>query len=193
MGTAPRAAHADAGGGGANCTSWLVALAASAHLAIALMSVLTMAHGFWIANFVTLIGDTVAPEEVAPPSDSPAPRAEWPGCSSNLAIGVVVDRFSFAPVFLVTALLYPIAWLILGRRATPGKDRMNIERRKPRTARVGIFGVGYHVYWDQFPGLLDELLAKLAVLDGRVRATGVEVFNYGMVDKAQAAYALVPA
>ncbi|MBL0161779.1 MAG: L-fucose/L-arabinose isomerase family protein [Bryobacterales bacterium] len=69
---------------------------------------------------------------------------------------------------------------------------MNIERRKPRTARVGIFGVGYHVYWDQFPGLLDELLAKLAVLDGRVRATGVEVFNYGMVDKAQAAYALVP-
>lgn len=69
---------------------------------------------------------------------------------------------------------------------------MNIERRRPRTARVGIFGVGYHVYWDQFPGLLDELLAKLAVLDGRVRATGVEVFNYGMVDKAQAAYALVP-
>ncbi len=69
---------------------------------------------------------------------------------------------------------------------------MNIERRKPRTARVGIFGVGYHVYWDQFPGLLDELHAKLGVLDGRVRAMGVEVFNYGIVDKAQDAYALVP-
>ncbi len=69
---------------------------------------------------------------------------------------------------------------------------MNIARRKPRTARVGIFGVGYFVYWDQFPGLLDELLAKLNVLDARVRATGVEVFNYGMVDKAQDAYALVP-
>ena len=32
------------------------------------------------------------------------------------------------------------------------------ERRKPRTARVGIFGVGYHVCWNQFPGLLDELM-----------------------------------
>ena len=69
---------------------------------------------------------------------------------------------------------------------------MNIARRKPRTARVGLFGVGYHVYWNQFPGLLDELLAKLKVLDGRLRANGVEVFNYGMVDKAQDAYALVP-
>jgi len=67
---------------------------------------------------------------------------------------------------------------------------MNIERRKPRTARIGLFGVGYYVYWDQFPGLLNELMAKLDVLDGRIRKTGVEVFNYGMVDKAQTAYTL---
>lgn len=67
---------------------------------------------------------------------------------------------------------------------------MRVPRRKARTARVGIFGVGYHVYWRQFPGLLDELLAKLAVFDRKVRATGVEVFNFGIVDKAQDAYAL---
>lgn len=69
---------------------------------------------------------------------------------------------------------------------------MNVERRKPRTARIGIFGVGYHVYWGQFPGLLDELMRKLDVLVERVAATGVEVTNFGMVDKAQDAYALVP-
>lgn len=69
---------------------------------------------------------------------------------------------------------------------------MNVQRRKPRTARVGIFGVGYHVYWNQFPGLLEELMAKLGVLVERVRATGVTVENFGMVDKAQDAYALVP-
>lgn len=69
---------------------------------------------------------------------------------------------------------------------------MRVERRKARTANVGIFGVGYHVYWEQFPGLLDELMAKLEVLVGRVAATGVRVHNFGMVDKAQAAYALAP-
>jgi L-arabinose isomerase len=69
---------------------------------------------------------------------------------------------------------------------------MKVQRRKPRTARVGIFGVGYHVYWNQFPGLLGELMAKLDVLVERVRATGVTVETFGMVDKAQDAYALVP-
>ncbi len=69
---------------------------------------------------------------------------------------------------------------------------MNVARRKPRSARIGVFGVGYHVYWNQFPGLLDELMAKLDVLVGRVRATGATVENFGMVDKAQDAYALVP-
>ncbi|MBL0161778.1 MAG: MFS transporter [Bryobacterales bacterium] len=98
--------------------SWLVTLAASAHLAIALMSVLTMAHGFWIANFVTLIGDTVAPEEVGTAVGLTGTAGGVAGMLSNLAIGVVVDQFSFTPVFLVTALLYPVAWLILaaGRR-----------------------------------------------------------------------------
>lgn len=69
---------------------------------------------------------------------------------------------------------------------------VRIPRRKPRTARIGLFGVGYHVYWGQFPGLFDELLAKLAVLEQRVSATGASVTNFGMVDKAQDAYALLP-
>lgn len=69
---------------------------------------------------------------------------------------------------------------------------VRIPRRKPLTARIGLFGVGYHVYWGQFPGLLDELLAKLAVLEQRVAATGATVANFGMVDKAQDAYALLP-
>ncbi|MCL4782504.1 MAG: hypothetical protein KJZ70_05670, partial [Bryobacterales bacterium] len=69
---------------------------------------------------------------------------------------------------------------------------MNVARRKPRTARIGVFGVGYHVYWNQFPGLLDELTAKLDVLVQRVKATGATAENFGIVDKAQDAYALLP-
>ncbi len=69
---------------------------------------------------------------------------------------------------------------------------MRIERRRKRTANVGIFGVGFHKYWPQFNGLLDELLGKLDVLAKRVSEHGVQVTNFGMVDDAPSAYALLP-
>jgi L-arabinose isomerase len=68
--------------------------------------------------------------------------------------------------------------------------RRVIPRRKPLTARVGVFGVGHHTYWGQFEGLLDEMHRKLAVLEQKVRSQDVEVINFGMVDQARAAYAL---
>ena len=67
-----------------------------------------------------------------------------------------------------------------------------IPRRKPRTARVGVFGVGFHAYWPQFDGLLEELRAKLAVFVERVADRGVEVLEFGIVDDAESAYALLP-
>lgn len=65
-----------------------------------------------------------------------------------------------------------------------------IPRRKPLTAKVGIFGVGHYTYWGQFDGLLDEMHRKLAQLEAKVRANGVEVTSFGMVDTAKSAYAL---
>jgi L-arabinose isomerase len=70
---------------------------------------------------------------------------------------------------------------------------MKIQRRKPRTAHIGVFGVGHYTYWDQFPGLRDELLGKLDVLIGKVSSTGARVTNFGLVDKAEGAYALLGA
>jgi L-arabinose isomerase len=70
---------------------------------------------------------------------------------------------------------------------------MKVERRKPRTAHIGVFGVGHHTYWGQFPGLREELLAKLDVLIVKVTASGARVTNFGLVDQAEGAYALLPA
>jgi MFS transporter, ACS family, hexuronate transporter len=38
------------------------------------------------------------------------------GMLSNLLLGPVVDQYGFPPVFLASAVLYPIAWLILAVR-----------------------------------------------------------------------------
>lgn len=65
-----------------------------------------------------------------------------------------------------------------------------IPRRKPLIANVGVFGVGHHSYWPQFEGLLDEMKRKLAVLADKVRACGVNVTEFGMVDDARSAYTL---
>lgn len=74
--------------------------------------------------------------------------------------------------------------------APPASPR--IPRRKKRTANIGIFGVGHYTYWKQFEGLLDEMHQKLDVLVGRVKAQDVQVTNFGMIDNAQGAYALLP-
>ncbi len=69
---------------------------------------------------------------------------------------------------------------------------MHVPRRKPRTANVGIFGVGHYNYWPQFDGLLDELHRKLDVLVGKVQSCDVDVTNFGLIDNAEGAYALLP-
>ena len=66
---------------------------------------------------------------------------------------------------------------------------MRVQRRRPRTARVGVFGVGHHTYWDQFAGLRDELLGYLDLFEEMVWANDVEVVNVGLVDDAESAQA----
>jgi L-arabinose isomerase len=70
---------------------------------------------------------------------------------------------------------------------------MHIERRKPLTAKVGIVGVGHHVYWPQFEGLLDVMHQKLTQFDAKVKANGVETVAFGLLDNAESAYAALPA
>lgn len=76
----------------------------------------------------------------------------------------------------------------LNEIATNTKAR--IPRRKPLAANVGIFGVGHSTYWGQFEGLLDEMHRKLGIFVGKVKAQGVNVTDFGMVDSAKSAYAL---
>lgn len=69
---------------------------------------------------------------------------------------------------------------------------MHIPRRKPLTARVGVFGVGHHTYWGQFAGLYEKMQEKLAHLIAKLEGFGVTVTSFGIADKAQHAYEMTP-
>ena len=69
---------------------------------------------------------------------------------------------------------------------------MKVERRKKRTANIGIFGVGFNKYWPQFDGLLDELTGKLNIFIDKVKAYEVKVTSFGIADDAASAYAILP-
>ncbi len=96
--------------------SGLAALAGTPALAIGLMTVLMFAHGIWIANFITLIADTVEMPEIGTAVGLTGTCGGVAGMLSNLVVGPVVDHYSFTPVFLASAVVYPMAWLVLAAR-----------------------------------------------------------------------------
>ena len=69
---------------------------------------------------------------------------------------------------------------------------MHIARRKPLIANIGVLGVGHHTYWRQFEGLYEKLEEKQAYLITKLDKFGVNITSYGIADKAQHAYELVP-
>ncbi len=71
-------------------------------------------------------------------------------------------------------------------------NETRIPRIKPLQANVGIFGVGYWKYWDQFDGLLDEMHRKQKIFVDKLKKSNVRVIDFGLVDDAESAYALVP-
>ena len=63
-----------------------------------------------------------------------------------------------------------------------------IERKNKRTARIGIFAVAHAVYWEQFPGLEDNIMKYHRDFVEKVEANDVEVIDFGMVDSSEKGY-----
>jgi L-arabinose isomerase len=69
---------------------------------------------------------------------------------------------------------------------------MQVKRLNRLTANVGVLGVGHHTYWKQFDGLYSKLKDKQASLIGKLERYGVNVVSFGIADKAQHAYDILP-
>ena len=70
---------------------------------------------------------------------------------------------------------------------------LRIERRKPLTANVGVVSVGLDTYWEQCPGLLEDMIRKEDVFVKKLDAHNVKVVRFGMSDNPEKAAAMVPA
>ena len=104
--------------------SWLAALAPTPGWAIALMSGLMLAHGFWISNFLALLSDTFPARALATVTGLTGTAGGIGGMLSNLAVGPLIDRYSFAPAFAVSGVLYPLALALLFAQARLRSTRL---------------------------------------------------------------------
>ncbi len=66
-----------------------------------------------------------------------------------------------------------------------------IMKEKNEVCRIGVFGVGFDRYWEQFPGLLEDLMKKHEVLLGKLSGSEAVVVDFGMVDNPEKAYDLI--
>jgi L-arabinose isomerase len=62
-----------------------------------------------------------------------------------------------------------------------------LERVPSPHVKIGIFGIGLHAYWVQFPGLKERLEGYQRDVEQRLRALGADIISAGLVDSAPAA------
>jgi ACS family hexuronate transporter-like MFS transporter len=93
--------------------SCLVIFMPSAAWAIALMALLMAAHGLWICNYLSVISDHFPTRVMATTVGLTGTIGGCAGILANLVTGPVVDAHGFTPIFIGTAVLYPLALVVL--------------------------------------------------------------------------------
>ncbi len=74
----------------------------------------------------------------------------------------------------------------------PEKEKIVARNGHKSRAIIGVFGVGYEKYWEQFPGLLEELVIKQQKLILKLGRSDCEVVDFGIIDSTRKAYEILP-
>ena len=89
--------------------SWV----SSVELAIALMAVLMLAHGFWITNYITAISDVFGQHATSTVVGLSGTAGAISGMILNPFIGYIIANYSYNPLWIVSGVMYPVAFIIL--------------------------------------------------------------------------------
>lgn len=87
--------------------SWV----SSVELAIGLMAVLMLAHGFWITNYITAISDVFGEHATSTVVGLSGTAGAVSGMIINPFIGYIIASYSYNPLWIVSGLMYPLASL----------------------------------------------------------------------------------
>ncbi|QMW03628.1 MFS transporter [Spirosoma foliorum] len=89
--------------------SWV----SSVDVAVALMAVFMFAHGFWITNYITSISDMFGQKATSTVVGLSGTAGAVSSLLLNPLMGVVIQRYSYTPLWIASGLLYPLAFVLL--------------------------------------------------------------------------------
>ena len=76
---------------------------------------------------------------------------------------------------------------MMERGVVTQEQQLRLEAGRPRAskARIGVFNVGFHRDWPQFPGLRERLDSYREKFEKRLECFGVDVVSAGLVDTVE--------
>lgn len=90
-----------------------IAWVSSAEMAVALMTLAMIAHGFWITNYITAISDIFGANGTATVVGLSGTAGAIAGLLINPLIGYIVQAYSYTPIWVTVGFMYPAAFMIL--------------------------------------------------------------------------------
>lgn len=90
-----------------------IASVQSVEMAVALMAVVMFAHGFWITNYITAISDIFGANGTSTVVGLSGTAGAVSALLINPLIGLLIQHYSYTPIWILSGLLYPFAFLLL--------------------------------------------------------------------------------
>ena len=90
----------------------LIAWVSTVEMAIALMALIMFAHGFWITNYITAISDIFGKNGTSTVVGLSGTAGAISGLIINPLIGLIVQNYSYTPIWIASGILYPLAFIL---------------------------------------------------------------------------------
>lgn len=90
-----------------------ITLNSSLPVAIILISVMMFAHGLWITNYITSISDVFGAGSTSTVVGLSGTAGAISGLILNPLIGLVIQHYSYSPLWVICGFMYPLAFIFL--------------------------------------------------------------------------------